>query len=72
MDGVAGALLAEDVGAEFHAQALEQFHEGARLIILVPVERQVFAKMRVAAWVVLFVKRAGFDEQAEGRAPWAP
>lgn len=72
MDGVAGALLAEDDGAEFHARALEQFHEGARLIILAPVERQVFAKMRGAAWVVLFVKHAGFDEQAAGRAPWAP
>ena len=72
MDRVAGALLAEDVGAEFHAQALEQIHEGARLIILAPVERQVFAKMRGAAWVVLFVKHAGFDEQAAGRAPWAP
>jgi hypothetical protein len=39
--------------------------------MLAPVERHGFEKMREAALVVLFVKRAGFDEQAEGLLPGA-
>lgn len=69
VDGAVEAGARVGGGAELHAQALERFHEGARLIMLAPVEGHGFEKMREAALVVLFVKRAGFDEQAEGLLP---
>jgi hypothetical protein len=56
------------VGAEAHAHALEQLDERARGVVFAAVERHVFEEVGDAALVVLLVKRAGADVEAEGGA----
>jgi hypothetical protein len=72
VDGAVEAGARVGGGAELHAQALERFHEGARLIMLAPVEERAETDGGVGLEIGGLVgggNRGGASEgrEAEGR-----
>ncbi|MEY2499240.1 MAG: hypothetical protein QOD12_2796, partial [Verrucomicrobiota bacterium] len=70
IDGPVKARVSIAVGAEAHADALEEFHDGAGRIMCASVERHVLEKMSESALILFFVERSCENQEPQRSAPF--